>query len=641
MKNITVIDAKYKNNKTKNKSNDDGYLVLRYWQNGTYHYMKDSWYNTIVAPTGSGKTVAIEALIWNFLKTNSGYKTIITVPQNSIGLGYGNNKFIVGKEKVSITIPKRNFRIHSLGNVERIKDFLKEEVDDEDINSRILVCTHASLVKLCKKLSSAKFKKLFKKCQLWVDESHHIRTTIVENDYEFNRLSEVIHSFIQNDYSVGIVTATFFRGDGHGFLKEEYKKKFLSYRHTYEDYFNYDCKTLKGVKLHIALYENNIYEAVYDIYKKNQVPTIIYLPYVNSTMCGRDCKATRVKKLTKILKTINKDIKIVDLVNPKTQKENSKYIYEQNKIAKKFLNGESKEKPVIDVIIALNIFKEGSDYLPLENVIIMGKHNSTVEVMQRTGRSLRDYTGKKEANVYAILPGYSRKITNEKEVQNIINENFKFFNLVMTLNDIFYPSIKEIRNKKIDPELRGRLYNTVWEKYFGETYRDIKKGILDDIPYVVSEVLSPREQWEELERHCSRLLEEKGVHNKEDRIKMFQTLQANFFVVNLLFDSSRKFEKISLDLIDKISPHDNYLLFTSKAFNIRTVAEFKKNVMDSSIYIEDLNIAKIYAPLLAKALDMKYTKDYDPFRKKIDSNKINQYEERKKLDKIIKRAIIH
>jgi len=641
MKNITVIDAKYKNNKTKNKSNDDGYLVLRYWQNGTYHYMKDSWYNTIVAPTGSGKTVAIETLIWNFLKTNSGYKTIITVPQNSIGLGYGNNKFIVGKEKVSITIPKRNFRIHSLGNVERIKDFLKEEVDDEDINSRILVCTHASLVKLCKKLSPTKFKKLFKKCQLWVDESHHIRTTIVENDYEFNRLSEVIHSFIQNDYSVGIVTATFFRGDGHGFLKEEYKKKFLSYRHTYEDYFNYDCKTLKGVKLHIALYENNIYEAVYDIYKKNQVPTIIYLPYVNSTMCGRDCKATRVKKLTKILKTINKDIKIVDLVNPKTQKENSKYINEQNKIAKKFLSGESKEKPVIDVIIALNIFKEGSDYLPLENVIIMGKHNSTVEVMQRTGRSLRDYTGKKEANVYAILPGYSRKITNEKEVQNIINENFKFFNLVMTLNDIFYPSIKEIRNKKIDPELRGRLYNTVWEKYFGETYRDIKKGILDDIPYVVSEVLSPREQWEELERHCSRLLEEKGVHNKEDRIKMFQTLQANFFVVNLLFDSSRKFEKISLDLIDKISPHDNYLLFTSKAFNIRTVAEFKKNVMDSSIYIEDLNIAKIYAPLLAKALDMKYIKDYDPFRKKIDSNKINQYEERKKLDKIIKRAIIH
>lgn len=642
MKKVTVIHAKYTHSKSQKTIKNNDYLSLRYWQSEMFHSMKDSKYNIIVAPTGSGKTVAIETLIVHYLRNNPGHKTIIVVPQNNIGLGYGDNKFILDEEKISVKIPKRNFRVSSLGNVERLKNFIEEEVDDDDISSRLLVCTHASLVRFHKKLSDKDFKKLFKNCQLWIDESHHIQTTKIDSNYKFNKLSGVIHSFLENNYSVNAVTATFFRGDGHGFLKECHKEKFLAYKHTYANYFNDDCFYLKSVKLHIILYENNIYDSVCDIYKKRQVPTIIYLPYVQSTICGRDCKAARVKKLTEMLTAINKNIKIVDLVTPKTQKENSKYIHEQNKIAKKFLRGESTKKPEIDVIIALNIFKEGSDYLPLENVIMMGKHNSTVEVMQRAGRAMRDYPTKKEACIYAVLPGYSQKITSQDEVREIINENFKFFNLTMTLNDIFYPDPKEINGSNVEPEIKQHLKNVLWEKYFGETFRDVKKRILDDIPYVVSDNISPQDQWEELEKHCNEILKEKGVSNKKDREKMFKSLQANFIVSNLLFDPSRKFEKVSLDLIQKISPHDNYIFFSSRAFNIRTVAGFRKKLIDSALFIEESNfiIASVYAQRLAEVGRLTQIKKYESFKEKFDTSSINQYEEREKLNKIIKNSMV-
>lgn len=640
MKEVTLINAKYNQSKTKKQKQSD-YIILRDWQNKTYIYMCNSRFNTIVAPTGSGKTVAIEALIWHYLKSNPRHKTIITVPMNNIGYGYGENNFILNKEKISIKIPKRNLLIHSTNNVERLKNFINEPVDDKDISSRIIVCTYATLVRFHKTLSPKEFKIYFNKCQLWIDESHHIQTIKKEEDeYIFNRLSEVANACLDNDFSVNIITATFFRGDGHGFLKPEHKHKFLSYKHTYEDYFNKDCYDLKGVKLHIVLFENNIYDSVYDIYKKRQVPTIIYLPYVQSTICGRDCKATRVKKLIKILKKINNNIKIVDLVTPETQKENSKYIDEQNKIAKKYFRGESEKKPEIDVIIALNVFKEGSDYIPLENVIILGKHNSTVEVMQRAGRAMRDYPSKRESNLYAILPGYSQKVNSNKMVKEVINENFKFFNLTMTLNDIFYPDPKEINGAKVDNQVKKHMSSEVWEKYFEETHRDVKKSVLDEIPYVVSDDKTPEEQWKELEMHCNRILEEKGVIDKKDRKKMFNSLQATFIVSNLLFDPSKKFEKVLMSLIKKISPHDNYMSFASKAFNIHTVSDFKKRLIDSSLYIEDLNIATILAPLLTKAANFKTVKDYEDFRKNIDLSNINQYEVRKKLNKIIKRAKI-
>ena len=639
MKEVTLINAKYKQSKTKKQKQND-YIILRNWQNGSYIYMCDSKFNTIVAPTGSGKTIAIEALIWNYLKNNPGHKTIITVPMNNIGYGYGENNFILNKEKISIKLSKRNLLINSKNNIDRLKSFIKEDIDDEDINNRILVCTHASLVKFYKKLSSKEFKRHFSQCQLWIDESHHIQTIKKEDEYEFNRLSEVANACLDNDFSVNIITATFFRGDGHGFFKPEHKQKFLSYKHTYENYFNKDCYNLKGVKLNIILFENNIYDSVYDIYKKKRVPTIIYLPYVQSTICGRDCKAARVKKLIKTLKKVNSNIKIVDLVTPETQKENSKYINEQNKIAKKYIRGDSEEKPEIDIIIALNVFKEGSDYLPLENVIILGKHNSTVEVMQRAGRAMRDYPNKLESNIYAVLPGYSAKVSSSKKVKEIINENFKFFNLTMTLNDIFYPNPKEIDGREVDKQVRNCMSNELWEQYFGETHRDVKKSVLDEIPYVVSDDTTPEQQWKELEMHCNRLLEDKGVISEKDRKKMFNSLQATFIVSNLLFDPSRKYQRVSMSLLEKISPHDSYMSFASKAFNIHTVADFKKKLIDSSLFIEDFNIAAIYAPLLTKAANFKTVKDYEEFRKNINLNNINQYEMRKKLNEIIKKATI-
>ena len=188
--------------------------------------MCDSKFNTIVAPTGSGKTITIEALIWNYLKNNPGHKTIITVPMNNIGYGYGENNFILNKEKISIKLSKRNLLINSKNNIDRLKSFIKEDIDDEDINNRILVCTHASLVKFYKELSSKEFKRHFSQCQLWIDESHHIQTIKKEDEYEFNRLSEVANACLDNNFSVNIITATFFRGDGHRefVTKEEFLK---------------------------------------------------------------------------------------------------------------------------------------------------------------------------------------------------------------------------------------------------------------------------------------------------------------------------------------------------------------------------------------------------------------------------------
>ena len=551
--------------------------------------LRDEPYWFIVGPPAAGKTLTIAALLTLKLEADRGRRAIITVPQTIIGRGFEGNKFYLGNRKVFFDPGKRLHRPSKRTNSSQLKRFLLKPFTSP-VEDRTIICTHQSLVAAYKR-----FPELFHDVLVVVDEAHHSRAS---GDEEFsNRLGRTVTGLVDAGQQVGLATATASRGDG-GSLLGEYKDKFVVAECPFDDYLKV-CYWFQGFSFDFVLYKEDLdlSDAVDKILgdkRKTPPKTIIHIPNVHSSSSGgknRDVLAVyrgiaggkdlqvrnpqgRGDGITEV-KRGRRWVRVVNLVS------------KQNRDVKKdtiIAAHEDADSDRIDVIIALNMFKEGANWRWAESSIIIGHRGSFTEMTQMVGRGLRDAPEKHLTRVNYVLSLRDDVASSTGSVDaDLLNNYLKALVFVLMLEDVFKPVEIRVRDKKtgkrrvVKTDLLTEAVNyDLTEKLRISTLvlEEMVKNNTDGHIMTVEDVAALLEQ--EGVQHDNVSLNDIALqitnsHNRQSRR------------INRLERDVKQFDVsgIDADLIQQSKHPLSYLLYYTKAIGIGTMKRLRAGLQGS------------------------------------------------------------
>ena len=373
----------------------------------------------LLAPTGSGKSLAIKYISTFEQESGDVRKTIILVPQTIIGNSYRNAvlEYPDGSKR-RWKVGPRDFLTNpdslTSGKSHGFLNFLRSP-----LRSRTnLICSYSSFLKALDKLTKREARELLKDTRVWVDECHHLSSKTNGAWTEFNQLAGKIIWLMKEvkNCRIGLTTATYYRGDLAEILPDEVAKEFEKYEYPYDRFFA-SMANLETLEYKFAMYarKEGKYapaETVAEIHRKKSAKTIIHIPHVNSR-----CSHGKHYEVQEILKALGRDengetefqeseeglitvvdehgksLRVLNLVDEGNRKAKKRYV-------------EAVELPEdLDIVIALSMFKEGADWVYAERSVIIGYKNSLNEVMQTIGRLTRDVDGKKGIEICHLLEG--------------------------------------------------------------------------------------------------------------------------------------------------------------------------------------------------------------------------------------------
>jgi superfamily II DNA or RNA helicase len=393
---------------------------------------RDSQFILLKAPPASGKSrafmfIALDKMIHQGLK-----KTIIAVPEKDIGASFKKTDlrthgFFADWE------PTQEYDLCGYGGADnsagKIKTFKKFLEQDE---AKILICTHATLRFAFDTLHDSDFNGIF----LGIDEFHHASA-----DTDNSRLGELIKGIVTNSTAhLMAMTGSYFRGDGIAVIPPDIERKFTTVTYSYYDQLS-GCKWLRGITLRYEFYQGVYLDAVRKVLDTTQ-KTIIHIPNVNSLESTKQKyeeaehiidiigDAGHEDPLTGVIPVTTEDgrtLKIIDLVedDPDIRQKRQAYIREH-----------AQEKDAIDIIIALNLAKEGFDWPPCEHMLTIGYRGSLTEIVQIIGRCTRDYEGKTEAYFTNLI---AEPDAGQKDVVASVNDLLKAITASLLMEQVLLP----------------------------------------------------------------------------------------------------------------------------------------------------------------------------------------------------------
>jgi len=453
------------------------YKTMFKWQMEVVELFLSNKFGILGAATGSGKSIPIKVTAYKYLKKHKNKVAIIIPPMTSISKGFEEDRIIIDGEEIDI-IPSLVDSHCTVCNVASDIYELIMEVSDRTPVERILVITQMAMVNLFNKLQRGEFDKktieVLRRAIFFFDEAHHIGTTeeIIREDDEIystpNGLASVVEYLVENNINTYLITATFFRGDKKILLKPETMKKFEAgtYFLPFHEYLA-TCKYLRNISFGWFFYgKGGYYESIRGEFKKApHKKTIVFVPPTGS-VCSMVRKANnkeKAKEVQRIIKNIaprsiikkeldedtgckyfsvnlkGKRINVAELLTTTNQRNTMKFIASENK----------KSSPCIDVIIAMNMFREGADYRPLERVIIIGPRGSAVEIIQGVGRSFRDYLDKESIESIQLLPDVTYENYKDKyTLKEVLRNNLKVLTISMAMEEMLEVEYETINSKK-------------------------------------------------------------------------------------------------------------------------------------------------------------------------------------------------
>lgn len=448
------------------------FLEMLKWQVEAFDELNDKSLMILNAPTGSGKSFLMCALSAYKLKNNATLKCIIGIPQTIIAPGFANEKIQLPDGEKITWATRHNLcdREVNQGIVNYIIKWLENPL--EKLEDRILLCTHATLVKLYRKLKSIGRQELLSNLLLWIDEAHHVS---VGEDGFSNGIGELVEFLSNNaDLSsqVGLTTATYFRGDKKTILVDRLKTKFKKYDLPYDKCIK-EMKNLKSFSYDFLLCGPNYIEAIKSIIKRSKQKDIIYIPHPvsNYSMGNKRVEAKGIVSAYQevhggelqemangltILKNLEQEFKILDLVTEDRRSEQKEFIS----------SGLMKKNSSLDSIIALGMFQEGANWIHANRCLIVGNRSSLVTILQMLGRILRDAEGKEHVEVIHLLPfSLDQKDPNFRDN---LNDFIKAVFASLILEDILSPvtiqsPINKIRKEqdRVEKEFSSRIYDLI------------------------------------------------------------------------------------------------------------------------------------------------------------------------------------
>ena len=457
---------------------------------------REQQYILLKAPPASGKSRALMFIALYKLRYQNIRKAIVAVPETSIGSSFFATKLTENgffadwepDEQYNLCTPGSDE-----GKVRRFKDFMESD-------SRILICTHATLRFTFKEVPSESFNG----CLLAIDEFHHVSA-----DKESNRLGDLVHDLItKSDAHIVAMTGSYFRGDNVPVLMPEDEARFKSVVYSYYDQLN-GYTYLKSLGIGHHFYQGQYISGLAEILDTDK-KTIIHIPHVNSAESTGD-KEQEVGQILDLIGDVvstqdgilhvkrrkdGKILKIADLVN-----DDPAYRARVEAYLNTVRNPED-----LDMVIALNKAQEGYDWPMCEHALTIGYRGSLTQIIQIIGRATRDYPGKVHTQFTNLLAmpkaaddevtlsvnNMLKAITASLLMEQVLAPDFKFLNRparnpkeiqIKGLKEPSTPKVKEIVEKDLT-ELTAQIMQD----------EDVRKAIASSQvdPLMTNRVLIPR-----------------------------------------------------------------------------------------------------------------------------------------------------
>jgi superfamily II DNA or RNA helicase len=420
-------------------------------------------------PTGSGKTLLSGAIIEESLSLDPTIRTtIIATPQTIIAQGYKAQHFLRPRDNQPVDLVPIDLASTPQSDDSKsqfLRDFLGLNHPLCTLAGRVIVCTSATLARAFHDCTTSDRHLLFRNLLIIFDEAHHLW---YESDDLKNRLGSVIEFACKSEtIHVGLMTATFRRGNMAAILPDELFTKFTKFKFGYPDYFA--CvRPFEKFTYNFVPYDGLYRDALTLFFQEPEDrdrKTFLYVPPVNSAysvgskrldwlecykaISGGD-DAPRIEDEDKpVIRIWNRHwktwVKVLNLVDDDTSREARKAEVHRSH------SGDGSE---IDVIIALNMLKEGANWGWGDRMLIIGPRNSSTDHEQTIGRLFRKPGGEKgqkhakNADVYHLFSRGLHEVNDAKKDMKLqCNRYLNGFLMAMLLDVKFRPV--EIRAKRL------------------------------------------------------------------------------------------------------------------------------------------------------------------------------------------------
>ncbi len=589
-----IIDVTYARTGESTKTNQYG---MREMQEKAFA-SRNSKYLLIKAPPASGKSRALMFIALDKLAHQGIKKVIIAVPERSIGASFKKTNL---KENGFFEDwkPEDEYNLCTAGSDESKVTLFSNFLDSD---SKILICTHATLRYAYEEVEENKFND----CLLAIDEFHHVSA-----DKDSSKLGNLLHSIMtKSNAHIVAMTGSYFRGDGVPVLAPEDEIKFDKVTYNYYDQLN-GYNYLKSLGIGYHFYQGKYLSAINEILDTDK-KTLLHIPNVNSGESTKE-KYEEVNAIldsigefekqdseTGVLyikrKTDAKIIKVADLVDDNPTNRDKIVSYLKN----------IKSVDDMDLIIALGMAKEGFDWPYCEHALTVGYRGSLTEIIQIIGRCTRDSENKTHAQFTNLI---AQPDAEDNEVTIAVNNMLKAITCSLLMEQVLAPNFKFKTRVPDDIEkaekgtikIRGfKQPSTAKVQNIVDTdLNDLKAKILQDDniakaitgsvdPEVINKVLIPKviqttypdlsdEEIEEVRQYVvvDSAIKTGDIETSGD--KQFIRM-ANKFV---------NIDDLNIDLIDSINPFQKAFEILSKSLDKKTFKVIQSCIEETRISITE------------------------------------------------------
>ena len=589
-----IIDVTYARTGESTKTNQYG---MREMQEKAFA-SRNSKYLLIKAPPASGKSRALMFIVLDKLAHQGIKKVIIAVPERSIGASFKKTNL---KENGFFEDwkPEDEYNLCTAGSDESKVTLFSNFLDSD---SKILICTHATLRYAYEEVEENKFND----CLLAIDEFHHVSA-----DKDSSKLGNLLHSIMtKSNAHIVAMTGSYFRGDGVPVLAPEDEIKFDKVTYNYYDQLN-GYNYLKSLGIGYHFYQGKYLSAINEILDTDK-KTLLHIPNVNSGESTKE-KYEEVNAIldsigefekqdseTGVLyikrKTDAKIIKVADLVDDNPTNRDKIVSYLKN----------IKSVDDMDLIIALGMAKEGFDWPYCEHALTVGYRGSLTEIIQIIGRCTRDSENKTHAQFTNLI---AQPDAEDNEVTIAVNNMLKAITCSLLMEQVLAPNFKFKTRVPDDTEkaekgtikIRGfKQPSTAKVQNIVDTdLNDLKAKILQDDniakaitgsvdPEVINKVLIPKviqttypdlsdEEIEEVRQYVvvDSAIKTGDIETSGD--KQFIRM-ANKFV---------NIDDLNIDLIDSINPFQKAFEILSKSLDKKTFKVIQSCIEETRISITE------------------------------------------------------
>ena len=425
MQNKNVVQINYHQT---GKSTNTNELGMREMQTRVYQH-RSSQYILVKAPPASGKSRALMFVALDKLANQGIKKVIVAVPERSIGRSFKNTELAKYgfyedwkvDTQYDLTLPGGDEN-----KVQKLVNFLSSP------EGRILICTHATLRFAYEKVDNDH---AFDDVMVAIDEFHHVSSN--DSSVLGTALKNIMHN---SSAHIMAMTGSYFRGDSEPILSPEDEQVFDKVIYTYYEQLD-GYQYLKSFGIDYKFYQGSYLDALPDAIDTAK-KTIIHIPSVNSSESTKD-KYNEVDVIFDAIGTlIDKDdntgiykikskqtgklLKVADLVNEDGRDKVQKYLR----------NIRSADD--LDIIVALNMAKEGFDWPWAEQALTIGYRHSLTEIVQIIGRVTRDSSNKTHAQFTNMIEQPDAK---DDAVQYAVNQILKAITASLLMEQVLAPEI--------------------------------------------------------------------------------------------------------------------------------------------------------------------------------------------------------